>query len=95
MVYQVGRPAMFDGNMFLPDTGMPIWKMRAQQDEVGGLAAGAVDGGDLDAEIVDDATWRGLRGGRAWTATSLGGMGSFRGEADARIVNDIQVPRKL
>src|SRR5205085_11388341 len=27
MVYQVGRPAMFDGNRFLPDTGMPIWKM--------------------------------------------------------------------
>ena len=27
MVYQVGRPAMFDGNMFLPDTGMPIWKI--------------------------------------------------------------------
>src|SRR5581483_8580578 len=27
MVNQVGRPAMFDGNMFLPDTGMPIWKM--------------------------------------------------------------------
>src|ERR1039457_5500015 len=27
MVYQVGRPAMFDGNMFLPETGTPIWKM--------------------------------------------------------------------
>jgi hypothetical protein len=26
-VYHVGRPAMLDGNMFLPDTGMPIWKM--------------------------------------------------------------------
>src|SRR3954468_9163960 len=25
-VYQVGSPAIFDGNMFLPDTGMPIWK---------------------------------------------------------------------
>src|SRR5579872_1501630 len=24
MVYQVGSPAMFDGNMFLPDTGTPI-----------------------------------------------------------------------
>ncbi len=24
MVYQVGRPAMFDGNMFLPETGTPI-----------------------------------------------------------------------
>src|SRR5688572_1221488 len=27
MVYHVGNPAMFDGNMFLPDTGMPIWKI--------------------------------------------------------------------
>ncbi len=27
MVYQVGRPAIFDGNMFLPETGTPIWKM--------------------------------------------------------------------
>ena len=23
MVYQVGSPAIFDGNMFLPDTGTP------------------------------------------------------------------------
>jgi hypothetical protein len=27
MVYQVGSPAMFDGNMFLPETGTPIWKI--------------------------------------------------------------------
>ena len=27
MVYQVGSPAMFEGNMFLPETGTPIWKM--------------------------------------------------------------------
>ena len=27
MVNQVGSPAIFDGNMFLPDTGMPIWKI--------------------------------------------------------------------
>src|SRR5215467_8377569 len=27
MVYQVGSPAMFDGNRFLPETGTPIWKM--------------------------------------------------------------------
>ena len=27
MVYQVGSPAMFDGNRFLPDTGTPIWKI--------------------------------------------------------------------
>src|SRR5262249_14430111 len=28
---------------------------RPQQDQIGGLAAGSVDGGDLNAEIVDDA----------------------------------------
>jgi hypothetical protein len=27
MVYQVGSPAMFEGNMFLPETGTPIWKI--------------------------------------------------------------------
>ena len=27
IVYQVGRPAMFDGNRFLPETGTPIWKI--------------------------------------------------------------------
>src|SRR5207237_9896337 len=27
MVYHVGRPAMFDGNRFLPETGTPIWKI--------------------------------------------------------------------
>src|SRR5436309_2740756 len=27
IVNQVGRPAMFEGNMFLPLTGTPIWKM--------------------------------------------------------------------
>src|SRR5688572_2174547 len=31
MVYQVGRPAMFDGNMFLPDTGMPINRMERRR----------------------------------------------------------------
>src|SRR5438445_9247034 len=27
MVNHVGNPAMFDGNMFFPLTGTPIWKM--------------------------------------------------------------------
>src|SRR5690242_21572731 len=27
MVYQVGSPAMLDGNRFFPETGTPIWKM--------------------------------------------------------------------
>ena len=26
IVNQVGRPAIFDGNMFFPETGTPIWK---------------------------------------------------------------------
>src|SRR3954464_527579 len=30
-VYQVGSPAIFDGNMFLPDTGMPIWKIERRR----------------------------------------------------------------
>ncbi len=62
MVYQVGSPAMFDGNMFLPETGTPIWKMRTEQDEVRRLAARAVDGGDLDAEVVDDPAVHRMRG---------------------------------
>src|SRR4030095_2132803 len=27
IVNQVGRPWMFEGKRFLPETGMPIWKM--------------------------------------------------------------------
>src|SRR4051812_25015669 len=27
MVYQVGRPAILEGNRFFPETGTPIWKM--------------------------------------------------------------------
>jgi hypothetical protein len=27
IVYQVGSPAMFEGNMFFPEIGTPIWKM--------------------------------------------------------------------
>ena len=27
MVYQVGKPAILEGNRFLPETGTPIWKM--------------------------------------------------------------------
>ena len=46
---------MFDGNMFLPDTGHAHQENRPQQHHVGGLAARAVDGRDLDAEVVDDA----------------------------------------
>src|SRR5205814_5385257 len=31
MVYHVGSPAMFDGNMFLPETGTPIWKIERRR----------------------------------------------------------------
>src|SRR3954451_7360569 len=27
IVNHVGNPAMFDGNIFFPETGIPIWKM--------------------------------------------------------------------
>ncbi len=27
IVNQVGRPWMFDGKRFLPETGIPIWKI--------------------------------------------------------------------
>jgi hypothetical protein len=41
---------------------------RSEKDEVSGLAAGSVDGGDLDGEIVNDAlgalVWAGLLDGR-------------------------------
>ena len=53
---------MFDGNMFLPDTGHAHQEDRSQQDQVGGLAARSVDGGDLDAEVVDDALLRVVAG---------------------------------
>src|SRR2546423_195664 len=31
MVYHVGSPAMFEGNMFLPETGTPIWKIERRR----------------------------------------------------------------
>src|SRR6185436_3509715 len=31
MVYHVGSPAMFDGNMFFPETGTPIWKIERRR----------------------------------------------------------------
>src|SRR5271166_6439709 len=34
MVNQVGSPAMFEGNRFLPETGTPIWKMERSRMEL-------------------------------------------------------------
>jgi hypothetical protein len=31
MVYQVGNPAMFEGNMFFPETGTPINKIERRR----------------------------------------------------------------
>src|SRR5258708_10458782 len=47
MVYQVGRPAMLEGNRFLPETGTPIWKM---------LRSSTVFA-DCDPEPFTVATW--------------------------------------
>src|SRR5260370_6654739 len=47
MVYQVGRPAMFEGNRFLPETGTPIWKMLRSSTVLA----------DCDPEPLTVATW--------------------------------------
>src|SRR5690349_17683372 len=47
MVYHVGRPAMLEGNRFLPETGTPIWKM---------LRSSTVFA-DCDPEPFTVATW--------------------------------------
>src|SRR6266852_9047452 len=47
MVNQVGSPAMFDGNMFFPLTGTPIWKM----ERINTLFD------DCDPEPLTVATW--------------------------------------
>ena len=72
MVNQVGSPAMFDGNMFLPETGTAHLEDGAHQDGVGGLDARAVDGGDLDAEIVDDRLTPGALFGAVHSKFSCG-----------------------
>src|SRR5579872_1407994 len=56
MVNQVGKPAMFEGNMFLPLTGTPIWKI----DRIKTLFE------DCDPEPFTVATWivRSLMTGR-------------------------------
>jgi hypothetical protein len=78
MVNHVGSPAMFDGNMFLPDTGMPIWKIDRSSTRLAVWLP----------EPLTVATWRlkSLTMRRAvgleavsWTAASLGAIkGSFR-----------------
>src|SRR5689334_19397476 len=75
MVYQVGRPAILEGNRFLPETGTPIWKM-VRNSTVLEL---------WEPEPFTVATWMlmslttGLLEGRpaCWIATSVVAMGSF------------------
>src|SRR5690348_1129196 len=75
MVYQVGRPAILEGNRFLPETGTPIWKM-VRNSTVLEL---------WEPEPFTVATWMlmslttGLLEGRpaCWIATSVVAMGSY------------------
>src|SRR5437764_14053319 len=64
MVNQVGRPAMFDGNMFFPLTGTPIWKIERIRTLFD----------DCDPEPLTVATWmvQSLTMGRAavWGSSS-------------------------
>jgi len=55
MVYHVGRPAMLDGNRFLPETERPSGKYCAAA-RYGRLRPGAVHRGYLDAEVIYFAT---------------------------------------
>ena len=53
MVNQVGRPAMFEGNMFLPETGTPIWKMARIRTVLAVWLPRTIHGCDLDTKVVD------------------------------------------
>ena len=55
IVYQVGSPAMFDGNIFLPRDRNAHLKNAAQQNCIRTLRAGTIDRRDLNAHVVDDA----------------------------------------
>src|SRR6476659_7646510 len=74
MVYQVGRPAMFDGNMFLPETGTPIWKIDRSSTR---LAVWLPDPLTVATWILKSLTMRRGADGTSVsrTATSLGDMG--------------------
>jgi hypothetical protein len=60
IVYQVGSPAMFDGNMFLPETGMPIWKMERSSTR---LAVWLPEPLTVATWMLKSLTMRGARGG--------------------------------
>ena len=74
MVYQVGSPAMFDGNMFLPDTGTPIWKSERSRTR---LAVWLPDPLTVATWILKSLTIRRVAGcvAASWTATHSEGTG--------------------
>src|SRR3954449_11681272 len=79
MVYHVGSPAMFDGNMFLPDTGMPIWKSERSRTR---LAVWLPEPLTVATWMLKSLMIRRFTGcaGPSWAATSVGAIqGSFRG----------------
>src|SRR5215211_325537 len=69
MVYHVGRPAMFDGNMFLPEMGTPIWKMARSSTW---LAVWLPDPFTVATEMLKSLTtfWEGVVS--AWVASAMG-----------------------
>ena len=78
MVYQVGRPAMFEGNMFLPETGTPIWKSERSRTR---LAVWLPEPLTVATWMLKSLTRVATDRGSAGTATSLKDMKLLRGEA--------------
>src|SRR5215510_4809670 len=75
MVYHVGSPAMFDGNMFLPDTGTPIWKIDRRRTR---FAVWLPDPLTVATWMAKSLTMRSVVGCRptSWTAASVAGIRS-------------------
>ena len=73
MVYQVGRPAIFDGNRFLPETGTPNWKIDRSSTR---FAVWLPDPLTVATWMLKSLTIRRAAGGAAasWTAASVGVM---------------------
>ena len=70
---------MFDGNMFFPDTGMPIWKIDRSSTR---LAVWLPDPFTVATWMLKSLIIRRVGGCAApsWAATSVGAIqGSFRG----------------
>src|SRR5262245_47529913 len=73
IVYQVGRPAMFDGNMFLPETGTPIRRIERSRTR---LAVWLPDPLTVATWMLKSLAtfWRLPEACCSWTARSLGDM---------------------